>query len=162
MRPAARSINASGTKDAAPVALAVRSRGNTRALRLGAHWRSTRRCRRTQDNWPLPSQTQQTGVKVVTEEQSPPAGTRTYTWDFRTEGSARMRMPGVLTAWWMNGNAGRTPAWWCVPDEPRPRNWVLKWSAMIKRYAPLARRSHDELVLPGTDGNPVSAEIPIQ
>jgi hypothetical protein len=39
------------------------------------------------------------------------------------------------------------------PGRASPEDLGAQVAAMIQRYAPLARRSHDELVLPGADGN---------
>src|SRR3954451_18265890 len=42
------------------------------------------------------------------------------------------------------------------PTTATPESLAAKVVDMIKRYAPIARRSHDDLVLPGADGNPVA------
>jgi hypothetical protein len=42
------------------------------------------------------------------------------------------------------------------PATAPPEALAAKVVEMIKRYAPIARRSHDDLVLPGADGNPVA------
>jgi photosystem II stability/assembly factor-like uncharacterized protein len=96
----------------------------------------------------------QTLVKVLAEERSPAAGARTFQWDFKTEDGRDAGTGHFMYRISIDGNA--TTGMVVRPGRTSPEDLGAQVVTMIQRYAPLARRSHDELVLPGADGNPVA------
>ena len=95
----------------------------------------------------------QTLVKVLTEETSPAPGARTLTWDFKTDegkdagiGHFTYRVSiddKVMTEMVMR------------PARTSPEELGAQVIKMIELHAPIAMRSHDELVLPDANGKPV-------
>ena len=96
----------------------------------------------------------QTLVKVLADERTPAAGARTFTWDFKTDDGKDAGIGHFMYRIVVDGNA--TTGMVSRPATAPPEALAAKVVEMIKRYAPIARRSHDELVLPGADGNPVA------
>ena len=95
----------------------------------------------------------QTLVKILAKETSPAAGPQTFKWDFKTEDGKDAGIGHFMYRVSIDGNA--TTGMVVRPGRTSPEELGAQVVAMIKRYAPLARRSHDDLVLPGADGNPV-------
>ena len=96
----------------------------------------------------------QTLVKVLADEKSPAAGARAFKWDFKTEDGNDAGTGHFMYRLSIDGNA--TTGMVVRPGRTSPEELAAQVVAMIQRYAPLARRSHDDLVLPGADGNPVA------
>ena len=95
----------------------------------------------------------QTLVKVLTKETSPAAGPQTFKWDFKTEDGKDAGIGHFMYRVSIDGNA--TTGMVARAGRTSPEELGAQVVAMIERYAPLARRSHDDLVLPGADGKPV-------
>lgn len=96
----------------------------------------------------------QTLVKVLADEQSPTPGTRTFRWDFTTEVGEDAGIGHFMYRISIDGNA--TTGMVVRPGRVSPEELGAQVARMFQRYAALAKRSHDELVLPGADGNPVT------
>jgi photosystem II stability/assembly factor-like uncharacterized protein len=96
----------------------------------------------------------QTLVKVLAEENLPAAGARTFKWDFRTAEGTDAGIGHFMYRVSIDGNA--TTGMVARPGRTSPEELGAQVAAMITRYAPLAKRSHDELVLPGADEKPVT------
>jgi photosystem II stability/assembly factor-like uncharacterized protein len=93
-------------------------------------------------------------VKVLTEEKSPGAGSRSFSWDFRKDDGSdagtghfmyRIVVDGVASTG-MVVRAARA-----APEDLG--NQVVQ---LITRIAPIALRSHDDLMLPDATGTPVT------
>jgi hypothetical protein len=93
-------------------------------------------------------------VKVLVEETLPAAGPRTFKWDFKTEEGNDAGTGHFMYRTFIDGNA--TTGMVVRPGRTSPEELGRQVVAMIKRYAALGKRSHDELVLPGADGNPIT------
>lgn len=99
----------------------------------------------------------QTLVKVLADEASPAPGARTLTWDFKTDegkdaglGHFTYRISaGDKVTTEMVMRAARTA----------PEDLGAQVIAMIELHAPIAMRSHDELVLPDAAGKPVELKL---
>lgn len=94
----------------------------------------------------------QTLVKVLAEEENPQPGARTFSWNFKTDDGVdtgtghfiyRIFIDGQATA----GMVGR-------PARATPEALGAQVAELIKRLAPRAQRSHDDLVLPDANGRP--------
>ena len=96
----------------------------------------------------------QTLVKVLVDEASPAAGAQTFKWDFKTDEGQETGIGHFMYRVLMDDRA--TTGMVARPARVSPEELGARVVAMIQRYAPIARRSHDELVLPGADGKPVS------
>jgi len=96
----------------------------------------------------------QTLVKTLVKETSPVAGQRTFEWDFKTDDGEDAGIGHFMYRVVVDGQA--TTGMVVRPGRTSPEELGAQVMAMITRYAAIARRSHDELVLPGADGNPVS------
>ena len=96
----------------------------------------------------------QTLVKVLADEASPAAGPRTFNWDFKTEDGTDAGVGHFMYRVSIDGDA--TTGMVVRPGRTSPDELGRQVVAMIKRYAAIAKRSHDELVLPGADGNAVT------
>ena len=121
----------------------------------GTRWRSRRSCRPIRKQLTITIfDPRQTLVKVLADETSPAAGARTFNWDFKTEDGKDAGIGHFMYRVSIDGNA--TTGMVVRPGRTSPEELGAQVVEMIKRYAPLARRSHDDLVLPGADGNPVT------
>ncbi len=96
----------------------------------------------------------QTLVKTLVNETSPAAGQRKFDWDFKTEDGIDAGIGHFMYRVVVDGHA--TTGMVVRAGRTSPEELGAQVMAMITRYAAIARRSHDELVLPGADGNPVT------
>jgi hypothetical protein len=94
----------------------------------------------------------QTLAKTLTQEMSPAAGARNFKWDFTTEEGGDAGIGRFMYRVSVDGHAATGLV--VRPGRTSPSELGLKVAQMIRRYAPLAKRSHDELVLPDAVGNP--------
>ena len=88
------------------------------------------------------------------EGDAPAPGPRTFKWDFKTEDGKDAGIGHFMYRVSIDGEAKTGMA--VRPGRTSPEELGVQVVAMIKRYAPIARRSHDELMLPGADGKPVT------
>ena len=95
----------------------------------------------------------QTLVKVLARRTSP-AATRTFKWDFKTDDGKDAGIGHLMYRIFIDGDA--TTGMVVRPGRTSPEQLGVKVVAMIKGYAAIAKRSHDELMLPGADGKPVT------
>lgn len=96
----------------------------------------------------------QTLVKIIADEASPGAGQRSFDWDFVTEEGRDAGIGQFMYRIWIDGSV--TTGTVARPGHTPPDELGNQVAAMIKRYAAMAKRSHDELVLPDREGKPVS------
>jgi photosystem II stability/assembly factor-like uncharacterized protein len=94
----------------------------------------------------------ETLVKVLAEETSPKAGARSFAWDFKTEqgkdaGTGHFTYRVSIDGQVSTGMVQRLAP---VPQKDLPAEAVK----VIQRYAPIAQRSHDDLMLPDANGKP--------
>ncbi|WJI79406.1 MULTISPECIES: YCF48-related protein [unclassified Mesorhizobium] len=96
----------------------------------------------------------QTLVKILVDEKSPTPGSRTFKWDFKNEDGAETGIGHFMYR--VSIDDAATTGMVARPGLASPAELGARVVEMIERYAPLARRSHDELVLPGADGTPAT------
>ncbi|MDX0587079.1 hypothetical protein GOD01_30235 [Sinorhizobium medicae] len=96
----------------------------------------------------------QTLVKVLAKEQPPTPGERIFTWDFISEAGEDAGIGHFMYRVSIDGNASTGMV--VRPGRTSPGELGAQVAQMFQRYASLAKRSHDELVLPDSDGNPVA------
>ena len=96
-------------------------------------------------------------VKVLADEKTPRAGTRTFSWDFKNEEGRDSGRGHFIYRILIDGNAGSgmaVRAERTVTEAPEDLpNQVVQ---MITRITGIALRSHDELMLPDATGAPVT------
>jgi hypothetical protein len=95
----------------------------------------------------------QTLVKVLADEQSPQAGPRSFTWDFKTDDGVDTGRGHFIYRVVVDGNA--TTGMAVRAAAAPPDTLGAQVVQMIKRIAPRARRAHDDLTLPDASGKPV-------
>lgn len=95
----------------------------------------------------------QTLVKVLAEETSPAAGARTFVWDFKTEEGKDAGTGHFIYRVSIDDDV--TTGMVVRPSTTSPESLAGQVVKMIQRYAPIALRSHDELMLPDASGQPV-------
>jgi photosystem II stability/assembly factor-like uncharacterized protein len=95
----------------------------------------------------------ETLVKVLAEETSPAAGARSFVWDFKTE-DGKDAGTGHFTYRVSVDEAVSTGMVRRLAPVP-PADLGAEAVKVIQRYAPIAQRSHDDLVLPDATGKPV-------
>jgi photosystem II stability/assembly factor-like uncharacterized protein len=95
----------------------------------------------------------QTLVKVLADEKAPRAGARTFSWNFKTDDGVDAGTGHFMYRVVVDGNATTG----MVVRAARAAPDVLggQVAKMITRYAPRAKRSHDDLMLPDANGKPV-------
>ena len=96
----------------------------------------------------------QTLVKVLAEKKPLCAGARTFTWNFQTDDGLDVGTGHFMYRVSIDGQA--TTGMVVRPARSSPDVLGGQVVKMIQRYAPRAKRSHDELVLPDANGRPVS------
>jgi len=96
----------------------------------------------------------QTLVKVLAEEKQPRAGARTFSWNFKNDDGVDAGTGHFMYRIVVDGNA--TTGMVVRPARATPDALGDQVSKMITRYAPRAKRSHDDLTLPDAQGKPVA------
>jgi photosystem II stability/assembly factor-like uncharacterized protein len=92
-------------------------------------------------------------VKVLTKEDSPQAGARTFDWDFKTDDGVDAGTGHFMYRVSVDNNV--TTGMVVRPTTETPQVLADKVVEMIKRQAVRAKRAHDSLVLPDAGGKPV-------
>jgi photosystem II stability/assembly factor-like uncharacterized protein len=95
----------------------------------------------------------QTLVKVLTDETSPASGARTFSWDFKTDQGVDTGTGHFMYRVVVDGQA--TTGMVVRAARAAPDALGVQVAQMIKRFAPRAKRAHDDLVLPDVNGQPV-------
>ena len=99
-------------------------------------------------------------MKVLADEQSPRAGARTFSWDFRSDEGRDSGTGYFIYRILIDGHAesgmavrGARNA---VSETVAPADLPAQVVQMITRMAGIALRAHDELMLPDATGTPVT------
>ena len=93
-------------------------------------------------------------VKVLADETAPPAGARTFNWDFKDEQGKDTGTGHFITRVLVDGAAKSSMV--VRPARAAPEDLGKQVVDMITRIAPIALRAHDELRLPDASGTPVT------
>jgi hypothetical protein len=81
-----------------------------------------------------------------------PQGARTFSWNFKTDDGVDAGTGHFMYRISIDGQA--TTGMAVRPARAAPDALGVQVAQLIKRLAPRARRAHDDLVLPGVDGEP--------
>jgi hypothetical protein len=92
----------------------------------------------------------QTLVKVLTDEKSPQPGARTFSWNFRSDDGVDAGTGHFMYRISIDGKA--TTGMAVRPARATPDALGAQVAELITRFAPRAKRAHDDLVLPDADG----------
>ena len=92
----------------------------------------------------------QTLVKVLTDETTPRPGARNFAWDFKTDDGVDAGTGHFMYRIVIDGQA--TTGMAVRPARAAPDTLGAQVAALIKRFAPRAKRAHDDLVLPDASG----------
>ncbi|ESZ51701.1 hypothetical protein X731_03745 [Mesorhizobium sp. L2C054A000] len=95
----------------------------------------------------------QTLVKVVADEQSPEPGSRTMSWNFKTDDGVDAGTGHFMYRIFIDGQV--TTGMAVRPARATPGDLGLQVRDLINRLASRAKRAHDDLVLPNERGEPV-------
>jgi hypothetical protein len=96
----------------------------------------------------------QTLVKVLTEENPPQPGARAFSWNFKTDDGVDAGTGHFIYRISIDGQA--TTGMAVRPARAAPDALGLQVAELIERFAPRAKRAHDDLVLPDTNAKPNS------
>jgi photosystem II stability/assembly factor-like uncharacterized protein len=96
----------------------------------------------------------QTLVKVLADESTPQPGERNFVWNFKTDDGVDTGFGHFIYRVVIDGNA--TSGMAVRPARAAPDVLGTEVLKLIQRFAPRARRAHDDLVLPDASGTPVS------
>jgi photosystem II stability/assembly factor-like uncharacterized protein len=96
-------------------------------------------------------------VKVLADEKTPRAGSRTFNWDFSNEEGGDSGTGHFIYRVLIDGNAESGMVVRAASEAPAaPADLPSQVEQMITRIAGIALRSHDELMLPDATGTPVT------
>jgi photosystem II stability/assembly factor-like uncharacterized protein len=95
----------------------------------------------------------QTLVKVLTDEKAPQPGARSFSWNFRTDDGVDAGTGHFMYR--VNVDGAATTGMAVRPARAAPDTLGSQVADLIKRFAPRAKRAHDDLVLPDASGKPV-------
>jgi photosystem II stability/assembly factor-like uncharacterized protein len=93
----------------------------------------------------------QTLVKVLADEPSPKAGARTFNWNFKSDDGVDTGTGHFMYRISIDGQA--TTGMVVRPARSPPDVLGGQVAQMIGRFAPRAKRAHDDLVLPDANGH---------
>jgi len=96
----------------------------------------------------------QTLVKVLADETTPQPGQRTFAWNFKTDDGVDTGFGHFMYRVLIDGNASTGMA--VRPARALPDVLGTEVLKLIQRFAPRAKRAHEDLALPDASGAPVA------